>query len=381
MNNSIDLQQILTTHLTAYREQHCLDPRSRQVLSHIQHCRTETLGGIRLQCDHCQQQQPHYYACRDRHCPQCQWQASQQWAEQQLGAQLPVNYHHLVFTLPEALNGWAGLHPEVLYPQLFRAAWATLRAFGEDPKRLGGRMGMTAMLHTWGATLIRHVHLHCLVPGGAISAEGTWNASNSDYLFPVRALSRHFRGRMVSRLRACANAGKLHRITRAGEIDAMLERLMSQDWVVYSKPCFEAGDSVVRYLARYTHRTAISDQRILNMTQDQVAFRYKDYRDQNRCKVMRLSVEEFIRRFLLHVLPKGLMRIRHYGFLANACRRQQLPRIRQAIAAALQRSTAAAEESGRSTQATSTWCFLCPRCRTPRRILGDIPARTRWEGG
>lgn len=333
-----------------------------------------------MQCDHCQQEQLHYYACRDRHCPQCQWQASQQWAENQLASQLPVNYHHLVFTLPETLNGWIGLHPEVLYPLLFRATWETLRAFGEDPKRLGGQLGMTAVLHTWGSTLVRHVHLHCLVPGGAISPQGTWTASKSDYLFPVRALSRRFRGRLVSQLRACANTGKLYRITREGEIDKTLDRLMAQDWVVYSKPCLEAGGRVIDYLARYTHRTVISNARLLKMEQDQVTFRYKDSRDKNRWKVMQLTVEEFIRRFLLHVLPKGLVRIRHYGFLANACRSKQLPRIRQAMAQQLPDEEAVeGSKDALAEPVARIWCFTCPNCHTPMRILAEIAPR--WGGG
>ena len=150
MGNPIDLQQILTHHLSDYRQHHRLDPRCTQVLSHLEQCRTEAMGGLRLQCDTCAQQQTHYFACRDRHCPLCQWQASQQWADKQRASQLPVNYHHLVFTLPETLNGWVEIHPEVIYPLLFQAAWHTLRTFGEDPKRLGGQLGMTAVLHTWG---------------------------------------------------------------------------------------------------------------------------------------------------------------------------------------------------------------------------------------
>jgi hypothetical protein len=327
----------------------------------------------------------HYYACRDRHCPQCQWRASLQWAEKQRAAQLPVNYHHLVFTLPEILNGWVELHPEVLYPLLFQTVWATLNAFGQDPKRLGGQMGMTAVLHTWGATLTRHVHLHCLVPGGALTLEGTWRASKSDYLFPVRALSRHFRGRLVSQLRACANTGKLHRIIRPGAVDALLDRLMAQDWVVYSKPCLEAGARVIDYLARYTHRTAISNARIINLEQNEVAFRYKDTRDHNCWKVMHLAAEEFIRRFLLHVLPKGLVRIRHYGFLANACRAKQLPRIRQAIAVADRQATvdvAEAQPTAAAEIAPETQCFSCPNCHRPMRLLALIPAaRVRFDGG
>lgn len=382
MGNPIDLQQILTHHLSDYRQRHRLDPRCTQVLSHLEQCRTEAMGGLRLQCDTCAQQQTHYFACRDRHCPLCQWQASQQWADKQRASQLPVNYHHLVFTLPETLNGWVEIHPEVIYPLLFQAAWHTLRTFGEDPKRLGGQLGMTAVLHTWGSTLTRHVHLHCLVPGGALTPEGSWQASKSDYLFPVRALSRHFRGRLVSQLRESAKTGRLHRITRVGEIDAVLDRLMAQDWVVYSKPCLEAGERVIDYLARYTHRTAISNARILGAEQGEVAFRYKDYRDDSRWKVMQLAAEEFIRRFLLHVLPKGLVRIRHYGFLANACRTKQLPRIRQAIAES-NLAIDAVETPDTSAKGTDEpWCFTCPKCHRPMRILVEIPpARVRTEGG
>lgn len=241
---------------------------------------------------------------------------------------------------------------------------------------------MTAVLHTWGSTLTRHVHLHCLVPGGALTPEGSWQSSKSDYLFPVRALSRHFRGRLVSQLRESAKTGRLHRITRVGEIDAVLDRLMAQDWVVYSKPCLEAGERVIDYLARYTHRTAISNARILGAEQGEVAFRYKDYRDDSRWKVMQLAAEEFIRRFLLHVLPKGLVRIRHYGFLANACRTKQLPRIRQAIAES-NLAIDAVETPDTSAKGTDEpWCFTCPKCHRPMRILAEIPpARVRAEGG
>ena len=384
MAESIDLQTILHRYLPAYRQHHRLDLRRRQVLSHLMQCRTEAMGGVRLACKPCQQVQTHYYACRDRHCPLCQWQASQLWAEKQLQSQLPVTYHHLVFTLPETLNGWVELHPDLLYGLLFHVAWETLRAFGEDPKRLGGRLGMIAALHTWGSTLTRHVHLHCLVPGGALSPQGDWTPSKSDYLFPVRALSRRFRGLMVSRLRACAQAGELSRVTRPGEVDTLLDRLMAQQWVVYSKPCLQAGQHVIDYLARYTHRTAISNSRLLGLEQDQVALRYKDYRDDNRWKVMDLAVEEFIRRFLLHVLPKGLVRIRHYGFLANACRAKQLARIRWAIAEARQQAEDEAQPGAESEPANvvKSWCFACPRCQRPMQVVAQLPPSWQsWEGG
>jgi len=197
---------------------------------------------------------------------------------------------------------------------------------------LGGALGMTAVLHTWGQTLTQHVHLHCLIPGGAWTAAGEWHPAKSNYLFPVRALSSHFRGRMVSALRKAYQNGELFRITRKGEVDTLLEALMATPWVVYSKACLNRTETVVKYLAQYSHRIAISDGRILGIEGDQVTFRYKDYQDHHRNKTMTLSGIEFIRRFLMHVLPKGLMRIRHFGFLANRCRVAKLEKIRAGLA-------------------------------------------------
>lgn len=243
---------------------------------------------------------------------------------------LSVAYHHLVFTLPDTLNGWVQLHPDLLYRALFASVWATLKCFGEDPKRLGRQLGMTAVLHTWGQTLSQHVHLHCLVPGGVLTGQGHWKAAKSTYLFPVRALSRHFRGNLVSRLRHRFEAGELYRVT-AADADVRLDELMHKEWVVFSRPCETATRQVVNYLARYSRRTAISNQRILAMDEETVSFRYKDYGDGDRQKVMHLDHGEFIRRFLLHVLPKGLMRIRHFGYLANCCRAKRLTQIQAAI--------------------------------------------------
>lgn len=241
----------------------------------------------------------------------------------------------MVFTLPHALNGWVEVHDKVLYALLFESAWATLRTFGAEPKRLGGQMGMTAILHTWGQNLSRHVHLHCLVPGGAYTDAGEWHSAKSTYLFPVRALSRHFRGGFVSRLRRTINAGQCERLTDDAEVNAMLDTLMHTDWVVYAKPCLNHTETVVDYLGRYTHRIALSDARLVGHEGEQVALRYKDYRDGGQHKVMSLSASELIRRYLLHVLPKGFMRIRHFGFLANCCRTKRLAQIRTAIATLL----------------------------------------------
>ena len=366
------LAQIFSQHLAAYRTQHLLDGRRASVCQHILQCRTEAMGGIELACDSCSHAQPHYFACRDRHCPLCQQQASAQWARAQQQAVLPTHYYHLVFTLPSALNGWVQLHPELIYSSLFAAAWSCLKTFGQDPKRLQGAMGMTAVLHTWGQTLTQHVHLHCLVPGGALTSAGEWNPAKSNYLFPVRALSRHFRGGMVSRLRAMLKSKELDRVTDPKQADELLNSLMECKWVVFSRPCEKATSQVVNYLARYSHRTAISNHRILALDEETVSFRYKDYQDRERQKVMTLSHTEFIRRFLLHVLPKGLMRIRHYGFMANCCRQRKLSEVRRAIAADQARPAPPAEPTGLPGWADKP--ISCPACTTGKlRIIGEIP--------
>jgi len=328
MTKSTDMQTVMAEFLEDYQHTHRMNLRQLQVSSHIGVCRTEALGGLQMQCDQCDVRLPHYHSCRDRHCPKCQQQASEKWRETQLDAVLPVTDYHVVFTLPHLLNPWMQLHPEVIVRVLFQVVWETLKAFGQDPKRLGGDIGMTAVLHTWGQTLTQHVHLHCLIPGGALTQKDDWHPAKSNYLFPVRALSRHFRGRMVSALRKAAQQGDLSRIKRDGDVDSVLNQLMATHWVVYSKACLNRTQTVVNYLAQYTHRIAISDWRILGIEGDHVHFRYKDYQDESRKKVMSLSATEFIRRFLLHVLPHGLMRIRHYGFLANRCRKSKLETIR-----------------------------------------------------
>jgi len=272
-----------------------------------------------------------------------------------------------VFTLPHELNAWVQLHPEVIYALLFEVVWKTLKTFGADRKRLNGKLGMTAVLHTWGQNLSQHVHLHCLVPGGALGKGQQWHPAKSTYLFPVRALSRHYRGNMVSALRQCATGGRLKRITNRDEVDRILEQLMQKHWVVYSKHCLNRTDSVIEYLARYSHRIAISDQRLIAIDEHQVQFSYKDYRI-NQTKIMKLSCTEFIRRFLMHVLPKGLMRIRHYGILANRCRKVSLKIIRKALA------QPAPLKNERAMDEPIT--YLCPKCRKgqliPKQILKPV---------
>jgi len=341
-------------------------------------CRSEALGGLEGRCDRCGAEQPRYRSCGDRHCPH-QGRATEAWSERQSANQLPVPYFHLVFTLPHRLNPWVQSHPEVIYRALFRAAWGTLNAFGHDAKRLGGQLGMTGVLHTWGQCLCQHVHLHCLVPGGALADDGTWLPARGSYLFPVRALSRHFCGRFVSALRSAAKAGELTGID-PGAVSALLDALMAEEWVVFAKPCLAHTESVIGYLARYTHRIAISNARILGLDDDQVTLSDRDDRDGEH-KTLTLDVPEFIRRFLLHVLPKGLMRVRHYGLMANRCRVQRLAHIRKVLAAPEPEPEPQAEQDH---EPEPGWpCPMCRRGRmrpvrriAPRRAtLGCAPYR------
>ena len=350
--SNLTLQQLLHHHLDDYTRSHPVDSNRLKVCRHLSNCHTPAMGGIQYQCDHCEQEVPLYHSCRDRHCPQCQQRATRQWCERQQQAVLPVTYYHLVFTLPHELNGWVQLHPEVIYALLFKVVWKTLKAFGADQKRLNGKLGMTAILHTWGQNLSQHVHLHCLIPGGALGKDRQWHPAKSIYLFPVRALSRHYRGNLVSALGKAATKGQLDRVTNPGEVDTVLNQLMQKDWVVYSKHCLNRADSIIGYLSRYTHRIAITNGRILSLGEDQIRFSYKDYKN-NQSKVMALDYPEFIRRFLMHVLPQGLMRIRHYGILANRCRKNALKIIRKVLATTVKLENTVKEATP----------YPCPKCR------------------
>ena len=371
MADTTSLQALMHHSLQRYSAEHRLSPRQWQVCRHVLDCRTPALGGLALQCDHCQVRQPQYHACRDRHCPRCQRRASQAWCARQRAALLPVTYYHLVFTLPHTLNPWVELHARRLYALLFETVWATVCAFGSDPKRLGGQMGMSAVLHTWGENLSRHVHLHCLVPGGAWSDTGRWRRARSTYLFPVRALSRHFRGGFVSRLRQAIDAGQFARITDTAQVETVLRTLMDTHWVVYAKPCLTHTETVLEYLGRYSHRVALSDSRLSRHGNEHVALRYKDYRDGARHKLMTRSAHELIRRFLLHVLPKHFVRIRHYGLLANRSRGVLLETARRLIAETQQPSSDFKESPSTVETADSSFERSCPRCGKRSFVIID----------
>jgi hypothetical protein len=345
----------------------------QRVLRAIASCRTAALGGHLEQCDRCGHRRAVYHSCRNRHCPKCQLLAQEDWLEARRADLLPIPYFHVVFTLPHELNCLALTRPRVIYDLLFRAASDTLKTFARDPKHLGGELGVTAILHTWSQTLSLHPHLHCVVTGGALPSDGSrWiPPRHQRFLFPVRALAKVFRGKFLDGLRQRFDRGEL------GLDDALptlLHTLRGQDWVVYVKPPFAGPESVLRYLGRYTHRIAISNRRILRAEGDRVAFRYRDYADGNQIKVMEVSVHEFLRRFLLHVLPRAFVRIRHYGLLANRSRRQRIARCRELLAAQAPPPPPASESLfEKLLRLTGVDLRLCPACGEGRMdVIAEV---------
>ena len=327
-----DMAWIIRQFLPAYRQRYKLTPEQASACQSILQCQTEVLGGEQQQCSECGYEQRRYHSCGNRHCPRCKQRASQQWEEKQLAALLPVRYYHLVFTMAHEFNAWCQLHPETMYALLFKAAWQTLSQFSKTHKRLRGQLGATCVLHTWGQNLQRHVHLHCLIPGLALKANhNKIETTQSDYLYPVNALKKKFRGKMVSLLRSAWQQGELFQITRDNEVNQVLDEVMSKIWSVYIKPYLKAPETIVKYLSRYTYRIAISHHRIIKTDQQSVYFHWKDYADNNQKKVMKLDGVEFLRRFLMHVLPGAFMRIRHFGFLANCIRKRRVKLLRKLL--------------------------------------------------
>jgi hypothetical protein len=331
-----EVADIFRLYGAAYRERQPLPLEHRRVMTAIESCRTAALGGHLEQCDRCGHQRPVYNSCRNRHCPKCQGLARARWLADRQAELLPVGYFHNVFTLPHELNDLLAANPRVLYNLLFRSVAQTLQAFAADPQYgLGGQLGFTAVLHTWDQKLLYHVHLHCVIAGGALACDGSrWLPARPNYLFPVRKLSQAFRERYLEGVRqAFAREellfpGRLATLVVPASFKAFLEPVAAKDWVVYSQPPFGGPEKVLQYLSRYTHRVAVSNGRLRAIEDGRVTFTYRDRRHHNRQKELTLSATEFIRRFLLHVTPPGLCRMRHYGFLSNRLKEQQLVRCR-----------------------------------------------------
>jgi hypothetical protein len=332
---ALEVADIVRAAGEAYRADHRLSLQQERVLRAIARCRTAALGGHRAQCDHCGAVSVSYCSCRNRHCPKCQTLAKQRWLERQCADLLDIDYWHLVFTLPHALNALAQGNPRVIYRLLFQSASQTLLEFGRNPRWLGGELGITLVLHTWGQRLDQHIHVHCVVTGGALSEDGEhWIPAKPGFLFPVRALSAVFRGKYLDALAQAHQGGELHfagstaPLAEPTGFRGFLATLKANDWVVYAKPPFAGAEQVLAYLGRYTHRVAIANHRLVSFENGVVRFRWRDYAHGNKTKVMALSAEEFLRRFLLHTLPAGFVKIRHYGLLGNRCRHEKVARCR-----------------------------------------------------
>jgi len=334
----LELADIVRHHGGAYRRTHRLTSVQHRALRAIATCRTAALGGHRETCDRCGAVRITYNSCRNRHCPKCQTLTKERWLAARRADLLPIPYFHVVFTLPHDLNALAQGNPRVIYALLFRAAADTLLTFGRDPRHLGGTMGITSILHTWGQNLSQHIHLHCLVTGGALAADGSrWITGRTSFLFPVRALSTVFRAKYLAALRRAFATGQLRFANGTADLidrrafTEFLSQLRAVNWIVYAKAPYAGPEQVLSYLGRYTHRVALSNDRLIEHCNGHVRFRWKDYADHDRVKILTLKADEFLRRFLIHVVPRGFMRIRHFGLLANRTRRQTLTRCRHLL--------------------------------------------------
>jgi len=372
-----ELADIFRQYSESFHRTHRLSASEQKVIRAVSVCRTQELGGHLDRCDCCGFERPSYNSCRNRHCPKCQSLAKAKWLNQQTAELLPVGYFHLVFTLPHELNGLILTHKKILLALLFKAVSETLLEFGQ--RRLGGTLGIIAVLHTWDQTLKDHFHLHCLVPAGALSLDHSrWISARGNFLFPVKALSRVFRGKFLSLLQQARQRRKIAGTTRE------IKPSRQKNWIVYAKKPFGSPRTILDYLGRYTHRVALSNDRIVKVENGQVTLSYRDRKDGDRKKTITLEAHEFIRRFLLHVLPEGFMRIRHFGFLANRSKKQALARCRRL----LKLDPALPESPHQSAkelllQITGIDLSRCPCCHKGTMIVvGDlipILPSSRWD--
>jgi hypothetical protein len=354
----------------------------RKVLRAIARCRTAALGGHRDQCPRCGYRAISFNSCRNRHCPKCQSGARDQWIAARQNDLLAVAYVHVVFTLPHQLSQLALQNKKVLYDLLFRASAETLQEVALNPRHLGAQIGFLSVLHTWGQNLLAHPHVHCLIPAGGLSPDHThWIHPRYPFFLPVSVLSCVFRGKFVAglkqrfRQRQLTFAGTLKPLENEKAFRAFLRPLFRQNWVVYAKPPFGGPHHVLGYLARYTHRVAITNHRLLAFERDQVTFLWKDYAHGNKKRKMTLSAQEFLRRFLLHVLPRGFIRIRSFGFLANPRRATLLSQCQRLLLQNPKPHVPAVSSAPPAQPA----CFRCPKCATPMVIVEKLSAVTAWQ--
>ena len=364
--------------------------RQFRVMQAIEICRNKELGGHVDACDACGSLRISYNSCRNRHCPKCQSLDKERWLEARKRDILPTHYYHIVFTIPEALRPIALRNQKLVYDILFKAVSATLKELAEDPKHLGARIGFIAILHTWSQTLIDHPHIHCIVTGGGLSLDGKrWIKGKKNFLLPVKVVSRLFRGKLLASLKKAYLAkalefpGRIAALKEPAIFNALLRNLYNQEWVVYCKDPFTKPEAVIEYLGRYTHRVAITNNRILRLAEGKVTFSYRDRKDKNRIKVMVLDAFEFIRRFLLHVLPDGFMKIRHYGILSNRNRNEKLFLCKELLGASGNANECDVKKESWEElllRITGIDLRVCPACGKGKMVRRETlpPTRGRW---
>jgi hypothetical protein len=373
-HSALEVADVFRTHGPEWRnaQRGHLSLGQLKVMSAIEQCRSAALGGHVLRCEGCGYDQIAYNSCRNRHCPKCQASAARRWLDARQADLLPVEYYHVVFTLPAPISAVAYYNKAAIYSLLFDMAAETLMTIAADPKHLGASIGATLVLHTWGSALTHHPHVHGIVPGGGISPDGErWVACRPGFFLPVRVLSRLFRRRFLEELQSAHQAGRLRffgehaALADAKAFADWLAPMRKCEWVVYAKRPFAGPEAVLAYLSRYTHRVAISNSRLIALDERGVTFRWKDYRSKGRTrlKTMTLDVAEFMRRFLLHVLPSGFHRIRHYGLLANGARTASLALARELLHQEVKTDLGAEVESAVATT------FSCPHCGHPMIVL------------
>lgn len=377
----LEVADVIRSHGEAFLHKYGrhLNATQKKALRELACCRTAALGGHVERCLDCGGERIAYNSCRNRHCPKCQALSRARWLEREATYLLPVEYHHVVFTLPAELGELAAANARAAYDLLMSTAAATLREVAANPKRLGAQVGVLMVLHTWGQNLHLHPHVHCVVTGGGLSCNAAgmvdaaprWRSCRPGFFLPVRVLSRLFRGKFLAGLRGLKAQVQLQLpgiLEETAAFTAWLRPLYAKEWVVYAKPPFGGPEQVLKYLARYTHRVALANRRLVDLSDDHVTFRYKDYADGSCHKLLTLSAEEFLRRFVQHVLPKGFMKIRHYGLLASRQRQARLRKARQLLL-----PITATQELSTGNSIEPAEVARCPHCGSVRRVRAELP--------
>lgn len=371
----IEVADIFRQYGKIYRESRKIPVNMLKAMSAIEKCRTAELGGHVDECDSCGHKKISYNSCRNRHCPKCQGLAREKWITARKEDLLPVKYFHMVFTIPNELNQVVLRNQKILYDILFKASAETLIELTRDKKYLGVEAGFISILHTWGQNLMDHPHVHCIIPGGGLSFDGRgWIHAKKRFLLPVKVLSKLFRGKFLFYLKEAYKAdklkfvGQINWLSKEQQFQDLINKLYNKEWVVYCKPTFKSPLHVIEYLGRYTHRVAISNSRIVKMEHGKVTFRWKDYRDNNKNKLMTLDANEFIRRFLLHILPDNYVKIRHYGLLSNRNRKTKLKSCQRILGDSQKEVTNDAANPG---DISSFNLLICPCCGNGRMVRSE----------